>query len=144
MRSLKRNDTDELTYKTETGSDLESLWFQSGRRMGQKIVREFGINIYTLLYLKWITKRSCCIIQGTLVNVMWQPEMGGGVLGENNTYIRMSESLHCPTETMTALLVGSCCLVISCVDSFATHGCSPPGSLSMGVPPAYKIERFFF
>lgn len=36
MRNLKRNDTDELTYKTETGSDLENLWFQSGRRMGAK------------------------------------------------------------------------------------------------------------
>ena len=41
-----------------------------GRRIGEGIIREFGINMYTLLYLKWITH---CIAKGTLVNVMGQP-----------------------------------------------------------------------
>ena len=31
-----------------------SLWLP-GRRMGEGIVREFGMDTYTLLYLKWIT-----------------------------------------------------------------------------------------
>ena len=49
--------------------------------MGQRVAREFGINMDTLLYLKWIT-RTYCIAQGTLLNVMWQPGWEGS-LGEN-------------------------------------------------------------
>ena len=37
--------------------------------MEEGVVREFGINVYTLLYLKRIT-RSYCIAQGTVLNVM--------------------------------------------------------------------------
>ena len=40
---------------------------------GGGIVRIFGMDKYTLLYLKWITNRSYCIAQGTLLNVVWQP-----------------------------------------------------------------------
>ena len=51
MRNLKRNDTDELTYKTETGSDLENLWFQSGRRMGAKDSQGvWDQHIYTTIF----------------------------------------------------------------------------------------------
>ena len=46
------------------------------------IVREFGMDMYILLYLKWITKKSYCIAQGTLLNVMWQPGWEES-LGEN-------------------------------------------------------------
>ena len=28
-------------------------------RWGEEIVREFGVNMYTLLYLKWITNKDC-------------------------------------------------------------------------------------
>ena len=31
------------------------VWFSGGKDGGEGIVREFGINIYTLLYLKCIT-----------------------------------------------------------------------------------------
>ena len=27
----------------------------AGERMGERIVRKFGIDVYTLLYFKWIT-----------------------------------------------------------------------------------------
>ena len=38
------------------------------------VVREFGIDMYTLLYLKWITNKDLLwSTQGTLLNVMWQP-----------------------------------------------------------------------
>ena len=30
----------------------------SGEEYGKEIVREFGINMYTLLYLKWITNKD--------------------------------------------------------------------------------------
>ena len=62
--------------------------------MGQRVAREFGINMDTLLYLKWIT-RTYCIAQGTLLNVMWQPGWEGS-LGENGyRYTYMAESLCC-------------------------------------------------
>ena len=37
------------------------------------MIREFGMDIYTLLYFKWIIKNDLQYRQGTLLNVMWQP-----------------------------------------------------------------------
>ena len=37
------------------------------------MVREFGMDLYTLLYLKWMTHKDYCIAQGTLLGVTWQP-----------------------------------------------------------------------
>ena len=39
------------------------------------IVREFGSDMYTLLYLNWITyKELLCTAQGTLLNIMQKPK----------------------------------------------------------------------
>ena len=35
-----------------------NLWFPGGRRGGEGIVREFGMDLYTLLYLKLITNKD--------------------------------------------------------------------------------------
>ena len=43
------------------------------------------------------------IAQGTLFNVKWQP--GGGTRGRVDTCVCMAESLHCPPETITTLLI---------------------------------------
>ena len=41
------------------------------------IVREFGPDMYILLYLKWITNKDLLYsTMGTLFNVMWQPGLG--------------------------------------------------------------------
>ena len=50
-----------------------------GERCREGIVKEFGMDVYTLLYLKWIADRAYHIAQGPLLNVMWQPggEFGG-------------------------------------------------------------------
>ena len=41
--------------------------------MEEGIVREMGMDRYTLLYLKWITNKGLLYIAlGTLLNVMWQ------------------------------------------------------------------------
>ena len=40
------------------------------------------MDMYTLKYLKWITNRTYCIAQGTLLDVMWQPGWEDN-LGEN-------------------------------------------------------------
>ena len=69
-----------------------------GRGWTEEIVRGFGMGMYTLLYLKWITTRTCCIARGTLLSVMWQFEWEG-VWGRMDTWICMAESLHCSPET---------------------------------------------
>ena len=59
MWNLKRNDTNELTYKIEIDSQTRrmNLWLP-GEGCGEGIVREFGIDMYTMLYLKWITSKD--------------------------------------------------------------------------------------
>ena len=54
------------------------LSFKNGCQ-GEGIVREFGIDMYTLLYFKLIAKRTYCIAQETLLNVMWQPGWEGNL-----------------------------------------------------------------
>jgi len=43
-------------------------------RIGEGTVREFGMDMYTLLYFKWISTRTYCLAYGSLINGMWQPE----------------------------------------------------------------------
>ena len=77
------------------------LWLQEGW-LGVGIVKECGMDMYTLLYLKWITKkkqqqqqqkikwittRPCCIAQGTLLNVMWQPGWEGSLEEKRYPYV---------------------------------------------------------
>ena len=83
-------------------TDLENKFMVTRRETGERIVREFGIYMYTLLHYKWIT--STCIPHGTLLNVMWQSG-DQGVWGSMDTCICMSESLCCPPETITTLLI---------------------------------------
>ena len=64
------------------------------------------MDVYTLLYLKWKPARSYCVAQGTLFIVMWQPGWEG-VWGRMGTCICVAESLCCPPETITALLIGN-------------------------------------
>ena len=46
------------------------------------IVREFVLDLYTLLYLKWITSKDLLYSIGALLRVTWQPGWEGS-LGEN-------------------------------------------------------------
>ena len=59
-----------------------NLWVPGGREWREGIVREFGMDMYTLLYLKWIANKDLLIAHGTLLNIMWQPGWEGS-LGEN-------------------------------------------------------------
>ena len=54
MWNLKKNDTNELIYKTEIDSpDIENkLMVTKGERRWRGISSEFGINRHTLLYIK--------------------------------------------------------------------------------------------
>ena len=57
MWNLK-NYTNELIYKIEIDTDIESnVWSPKGKG-GRVINQEFEINRYTLLYIKWINKKD--------------------------------------------------------------------------------------
>ena len=49
---------------------------------GEGIVREFGMDIYTLLYLKWIINKDLLYSTQNSAQIMWQPGWEGS-LGEN-------------------------------------------------------------
>ena len=52
-------------------TDLENkLMVTRGEGNWGGIVREFGIDMYTLLYLKWITNKTYCIAQGLILNIL--------------------------------------------------------------------------
>ena len=46
-----------LTKQKQTHRGRKQTWLPRGR-VGGGIVREFGIDMYTLLYLKWITNKD--------------------------------------------------------------------------------------
>ena len=78
------------TYRTERDSETFSLTEREptygcrGSGWGEGIVRELWMDVYTLLYLKWITHRMYCVAHGTLLNVMWQPAWKG-IWGRRDT-----------------------------------------------------------
>ena len=67
MWNLIKRDTKELIYKIETNSQISksNLWLPKGKLSGGRINWEDGINTYTLLYIKQITKRTYWIAQGS-------------------------------------------------------------------------------
>ena len=60
-----------------------------GERLGEGTVREFAMDRYTLLYLKWITnKGGLYIALGTLLSVMWQLGWEGSLEESESVYMR--------------------------------------------------------
>ena len=58
MRNLKRHDTNELVYKTEADSQNCGMNLRlPGERWGGRD-REFEMDMYTVLYLKWVTNKD--------------------------------------------------------------------------------------
>ena len=85
--------------------DLEKLMVTRREGWGEGIVREFGINTHTLLYLKWITNKD--LLQHRELCSMLCGSLGGkGVWGRMDTCICMAEPLSCSPERITTLLTG--------------------------------------
>ena len=72
---------------------------------GEGIVTEIVINMHTLLYLKYKPTRSYCVAQGMLLSVIGSLDRSR-VWGRMDTCICMADSLCCPPETITTLLIG--------------------------------------
>ena len=81
--SLKINDTNELIYKSRRDTQRMNLWLPEGKDQ-EGIVREFGVDMYTLLYLKQITNKALLYSTGNSVPCHvtdgWE-----GSLGENGS-----------------------------------------------------------
>ena len=59
MYNLKRDDTNEFNYKIERLTVSENKFMVAvGDRCGTGIVRGFLMDMYTLLYLKWISNKE--------------------------------------------------------------------------------------
>ena len=58
-----------------------------GEGCGEGIVTEFGVDVYTLLYLKWIPNKDLLYSTGNSAQCYVAAWMGGG-LGENG-YVYM-------------------------------------------------------
>ena len=70
------------------------------------VVREFGIDRNTLLYLKWITNKDLLYSTGNSAQCYVAAWMGVEFGGEwIHVYVCMAESLCCPSETITTLLI---------------------------------------
>ena len=68
--------------------DLENEFMVAG---GEGTVKDFGMDRYTLLYLKWITNKDLLYVQGTLLNVMWQSGRKGSFGGKwIHAYVRLN------------------------------------------------------
>ena len=73
-----RNDINELIYQTETGSQTQRMISRLlGGKIGATIVREFGIDMYTLLYLKQITNKDLLYTIGNSAQCYVAAWMGG-------------------------------------------------------------------
>ena len=66
---------------------------------------EFGIDMSTLLYLKWVTNKNLLYGTGNPA-VLCGSLDGRGVWGRMDTCICVAEVLRCPPETITTLLIG--------------------------------------
>lgn len=64
----ERDSINGLTGKAET--QRMNLWLPRGR-LREGVVREFELEMYTPLSLKWITSKG--VGQETLLSVPWQP-----------------------------------------------------------------------
>ena len=72
------------------------------------VVMEFGIDMYTWLYLKWIPNKDLLYSTGNSAQCDEAAWMGGEVGGGRgmDTWIHMAELLCCAPETLTTLLIG--------------------------------------
>ena len=82
-----------------------NLWLPGvGKGWRDGIVKRFGVDMYTLLYLKWITSEDLLYSTGNCL-MLCRSLDGRGVWGRMDTCVCMAESLCCPPETITTLLI---------------------------------------
>ena len=82
MWNLNRNDINELTKQEETHGLREWTYGCWGTEWEEGIVREFGMDMYTVLYLKWITSKDLLSSTRNSAQCYMAAWMGGEFGGE--------------------------------------------------------------
>ena len=85
--------------------DLENGLVVTGGRVGGRIVRELGMDLSTLLYLKWITNKDLLQSTGNSAQCYVAAWMEGKFWGRIDTCVCMAEPLHCSPELSHGLLI---------------------------------------
>ena len=78
-----------------------------GKKWGEGIVREFGMDLYTALYSKWITNNVLLYstwISAQCAVVAWMGIESGGEW--THVYVWLSPFAETGPETITTLLIG--------------------------------------
>ena len=75
------------------------------------MVREFGMDMYTLLYLKWITNKDLLYSSGNSAQCYVAAWMGRGLWERMDLRI-MAESFCSSTEAITMWLIGYLLLLL--------------------------------
>ena len=107
MQNLKRNDTQELIYRTETDSQTQEDESRVVRREGRG---EGGVGevrdgqVHTAAF-KTDTNKD--LLYGTArCSMLRGSQDGRGIQGRMDTCVGTAESLCCPPQSITALLTG--------------------------------------
>ena len=103
--------------------------------------REFGMDMRTMLCLKWIVDKDVLIVYEALLNVAWA--WMGGVFGGEWMYVYIWSGLFlfCSPETVTTLFVNWLYHTESC--SVVSNSLGPHG-LVHGILQARKLEWIAF
>ena len=84
-------------------TDLENKLMVAREGWREGIVREFGMDMYTVLYLKWIANKDLLSSTWNSAQCYVAAQMGRDFGGEW-IHIRLAECLCCSPETITTLL----------------------------------------
>ena len=106
MWDLKRNDTNELIYKMETGSQTQktNLPVARGKNEGKRLVRGVQDQHVHIAIFKVDNQQEPTIQHRELCSLLGGSLDGRGVWGRMDTWMCMTETLCCPPETITTLL----------------------------------------
>ena len=74
-------------------------------RMGERTVREFAKDLYTPLYLRWITNKDLLYSTWNSAQYYVAAWVGGELAGRMDPSVYTAETLHCSPETITTLFV---------------------------------------
>ena len=84
MWNPKRNDMGEVTYKTKRDSQAQrtNAWLLKEKDGGKRIVKELWLDMYTLLYSKWITNEDLLYSTWNSVQCYVAAQIGGEFGGQ--------------------------------------------------------------
>ena len=82
-----------------------NLWFPEEKQWEEEIVRKFGMDRYTLLYLERLNNKDLLYSTGNSAH-LWGSLDGRGVWESRDTCVCIAQFLCCPPETTTTLLIG--------------------------------------